>query len=798
MLPAASPTSLSSRNHSTNLPSGATTSVGGSAMLPPAARPLSLSDETIVSFADSEDTPFASTSWASRRNCKRAQDYFNVEHLEVPSPVRARVSPQMMLTPLARAHQDWPIECVFSPEVMSSLQRVVQSMIDISDLVAGAQGPSRADFMRLAQQAVSAANKVFGEQEALVWGDGFEWPEAARTQDIADFASCGYSLERLARQRADMAEPHQLLTPARVMDTLSNDNPHLAAVLDVARGVHVTLPPGFIANGTLSTAPPVSPAYRQLHTTVDKTYFETHGAARLAIVLPRDLAVQYVKDFHTSRLAWTTKPGKPGGRSLIDPTWAKDHFHALNAPSVRDACEARWGPIHNPTIDEVVHMILRAKDLFPGQQIILWLMDVKGAYTQLIFDPAHVKWMAAALLCGAIIFFVAGIFGWSGMPFAFDPVTRAIRWELQRRLVGCANIYVDDCMGATIQTSLDHDLQAAVQVIEGLMGPQACAPGKTKAATRLDIIGYNLDTSTQLVTIAEKNVLKALYGFMSVSQDQAVPFQAMEQLASWGSRYAMICRLLQPFTMSLHASMHRVSARSKITITPQLWAIVLLFRTLLALTVLRASSFARSFESFRPLARPPTCPVLTFDASLEGIGILIYEWRQGATALRPVGGASLSILKLNFSGKPQYQNIAELLGAYFAVYIAAILGCDLSYVWLAGDSISALTWAEKWSAHSTTATNVASLFVLQAITLNLHVGEFSHIEGSRHWRCDLLSREGAWQELVCRDPSWKHISPTIIDPSAFLNILSLCDPTKDWVLDPSMWKAAQAATLLRN
>ena len=141
MLPAASPTSLSSCNHSTNLPSGATISVGGSAMLPPAARPLSLSDETIVSFADSEDTPFASTSWASRRNCKRAQDYFNVEHLEVPSPVRARVSPQMMLTPLARAHQDWPIECVFSPEVMSSLQRVVQSMIDISDLVAGAKGP---------------------------------------------------------------------------------------------------------------------------------------------------------------------------------------------------------------------------------------------------------------------------------------------------------------------------------------------------------------------------------------------------------------------------------------------------------------------------------------------------------------------------------------------------------------------------------------------------------------------------------------------------------------------------------
>jgi len=74
-----------------------------------------------------------------------------------------------------------------------------------------------------------------------------------------------------------------------------------------------------------------------------------------------------------------------------------------------------------------------------------------------------------------------------------------------------------------------------------------------------------------------------------------------------GCRYAMIFQLLQPFTMVLHASMHRVCARSKITLTPQLWYIGLLF------------------ESFRPLARPTTCPELTFDASLEVIGLLVHE-----------------------------------------------------------------------------------------------------------------------------------------------------------------------------
>ncbi len=751
----------------------------------------------VLGMAD--DGLSSTLSWSSRRNCKRARDYFDVTPTQIVGYHNPPVEFIPRLVEPSRAHPSWPRDTRFSPEVQAAIDSVVQSMVEISTLVTLPEvGPTREEFLRLAQQAVSSANKHFTEEHALAWGAGFEWPTEARDKDLADFADCKYSLDELARRRIDSAKVKQLLTPQRVIDTLHPENPHMAAILDVANGVSVTLPPAFVPNGTLPTAPPMSPAYRKLHTTVDKTYYDTHGAAQLSIVLPRHVAEAHVKEFHTSRLAWTTKPGKPGGRALIDPTWAQPPFAALNSVEVRDACEARYGAIHNPTIDEVVHMVLRARDMFPNQDIILWLMDVKGAYTQLVFCVEHIKWMAAALFCGSIIFFIAGIFGWAGQPFAFDTVTRAIRWELQRRVKGTTNIYVDDGMGATTQEHLNHDLSVAAALFTGLMGPVACAPDKTKAATRLDIIGYNLDTVTALVTIAEKNVLKALYGFMSVTRDAPISFLLMEKLASWGSRYATICPLLLPFTAVLHASMHRLSARCSISVTPHLWSVILLFRTLLALTVLRSTAFARSFESFRPLLRPHTCPVITFDASLEGIGILIYEWRQSSSSLHPVGGAAISIKDLSFSGQPEFQNVAELIGAYFAIRIAAVLGCNMSYVWLAGDSMAALTWAGKGTAHSTIATNTACMFILQAISLNLHIGDFSHIEGSENWRCDLLSRDGSWKDLVARDPSWGTISPTVLDSALTAEILAQVDPRHQWTLDPKAWRIAQAATLHTN
>jgi hypothetical protein len=56
-------------------------------------------------------------------------------------------------------------------------------------------------------------------------------------------------------------------------------------------------------------------------------------------------------------------------------------------------------------------------------------MDLKGAYTLLSFRPEDVG-LFRMLLTGDLVYLqIAGIFGWTGTPAAFQVVTRAISWS---------------------------------------------------------------------------------------------------------------------------------------------------------------------------------------------------------------------------------------------------------------------------------------------------------------------------------------------------------------------------------
>ena len=56
----------------------------------------------------------------------------------------------------------------------------------------------------------------------------------------------------------------------------------------------------------------------------------------------------------------------------------------------------------------------------------LWKMDLKGAYTPLSFRPEDVGMFAMLRSNDMVYFQLAGIIGWSGTPAAFQVVTRAI------------------------------------------------------------------------------------------------------------------------------------------------------------------------------------------------------------------------------------------------------------------------------------------------------------------------------------------------------------------------------------
>jgi hypothetical protein len=108
-------------------------------------------------------------------------------------------------------------------------------------------------------------------------------------------------------------------------------------------------------------------------------------------------------------------------------------------------------------------------------------------------------------------------------------------------------MYVDDIIGVCFASDLEKDLVKARHVCTDLLGSGAVADDKTEKGTRLDIIGDTVCLETERVLISRKNFMTALHGFVSIDVSKRVNLRQMQRLASLGTRYGMICRVMRPF-----------------------------------------------------------------------------------------------------------------------------------------------------------------------------------------------------------------------------------------------------------
>jgi len=77
------------------------------------------------------------------------------------------------------------------------------------------------------------------------------------------------------------------------------------------------------------------------------------------------------------------------------------------------------------------------------EQLVLYKMDIKGAFTLLFVKPESVRFLTFELTDNLTMFYTTGMLGWTGIPAAFDIVTRVLRKKLSNNLVGEVNIYAD-------------------------------------------------------------------------------------------------------------------------------------------------------------------------------------------------------------------------------------------------------------------------------------------------------------------------------------------------------------------
>jgi hypothetical protein len=158
----------------------------------------------------------------------------------------------------------------------------------------------------------------------------------------------------------------------------------------------------------------------------------------------------------------------------------------------------------------------------------------------LSFRPEDVGLFGLLLTWDLVYLQLAGIFGLSGTPAAFQVVTRELNHALESRTL----MYVDDIVGVCFVDDVESDLKTARDICTAPLVSGAVADDKTEHGVRLDIIGYTVCLPTMRVLIARKNFLTALHGFNSTNVGKRINLRAAQRLASWGTMYAKIYCIL--------------------------------------------------------------------------------------------------------------------------------------------------------------------------------------------------------------------------------------------------------------
>lgn len=372
------------------------------------------------------------------------------------------------------------------------------------------------------------------------------------------------------------------------------------------------------------------------------------------------------------------------------------------------------------------------------------------------------------------------------MPAAFQVIPRAIQWELKQpgRLRGDMGMFVDDIIGVSLRQCVDDDMLTTRRLCTGLLGENAVEEKKTAVGRRLTVIGWDIDLDKQLVGLAQKNALKAFYGFATEGESERVPMKAFQRWASWAERYGDLCWYMRPFRRILYGAIRVEWAHKSVLVPHRVRLVVRLYQALLALTVVKEDRFTRTLDSFVP--KTPTLTI-QFDGSLTGVGVTWFS-RNGEGHEAVLGGTAVSLRGFKFQGNPAFQNCAEFIGVVIGVIGALENGWDTSAIWLRGDSKTAVTWAESGRFRSERILQAATVMSVIGASYNVNIEETELITSEENWLSDGQSRwDGRedWRSLMRRvgGTSEDLAEMKEVKIKNLEHLLELCDPRRDWIFN---------------
>jgi hypothetical protein len=376
-------------------------------------------------------------------------------------------------------------------------------------------------MIAVVKEADLQMSKVYTAKDAAAWGGDFKIPPWEVAKSVSLLKSAGGDLDVMVNRQKQLIG-HDRLSVERIEKHINVSNPEREKLLLLARvGMPVMPDPEFVPN-SCGELPKLRKLYLEVAPAVNKMVYENFVEKGLAFVFPKKVLLDWVPGVHLNPLGWTDNEGKVEGRNIGDcADGGKEPGNSpLNSEHTKDESDLLWGKIVHPTLADIVQMILRffrmAQEKDPKVQwedIVIWKMDLKGAYTLLFFKTEDVRLLCSEMTDDQIMVFICGIFGWTGTPMAFQVITRAILWELALILAGLALMFVDDIIGVCLLKDLPQELAKTRLVCTNLLGSLSVADKKTAYARRLTVIGYDIDLDKSLATVSRKNLLRCIHGF---------------------------------------------------------------------------------------------------------------------------------------------------------------------------------------------------------------------------------------------------------------------------------------------
>jgi hypothetical protein len=402
-----------------------------------------------------------------------------------------------------------------------------------------------------------------------------------------------------------------------------------------------------------------------------------------------------------------------------------------------------YGSISHPTIIDVVLMILDTIDKIQNQdpnmdlrELQFWKVDISGAFQWLDFRPSDVHCMAQEMADDRIFLSLVGVFGASILPFAFNVISKAFRHEMKKATRGGADIYSDDGFGCCLSRDLEWEMEKASTIFEGIIGENCIKKIKNISGRIVNVIGWKINLDLMVVSIAEKNLMKAMLCLFSVDLSKEISLVEVQRIASYCSRYVMVLEVMTPFLACIHRLMTgKAGWHGTFPITFEAsWAIKM-WRAVFYLLVVDERHYGRPMASFRP--RIPDYVVET-DASLGGVGIIIYKSVGSLDTC--VGGSAVSIKDFGFGTDSGYQNTAEYIGTVLGILALVKMGVRDVDVVIRGDSTTALTWVTEGRIKGKNAVNAAVVVTALCIRFGIRPRYQTFLAGLKNHKADLLSR----------------------------------------------------------